>query len=178
MTAQMTTREKTLAIVVGVMVVALLSYLLLTQFQKKLTMLRGQLRDKQVELDTMKTLISERDLWLARGEWLKSHQAPLSEDPSKAAGQLLEDAKQIGLKHSITLENVNYGNPVTKPNYQSISVAFETKSDWKDLVDFLFDVQSPTDFRVFESCNLSLEPDKKMVRGKFKLAKWYAPKAG
>jgi hypothetical protein len=45
-------------------------------------------------------------------------------------------------------------------------------------VRFLHDVQQPEGFVVFESVNLQIEPsDPTMMRGKFKIARWFAPKA-
>jgi hypothetical protein len=51
-----------------------------------------------------------------------------------------------------------------------------TKSKWEDLVDFIYEMQSPNSFIVFESAKFELEPDKSNFRGTFRLAKWFAPK--
>jgi hypothetical protein len=41
---------------------------------------------------------------------------------------------------------------------------------------FLYDVQQPDAFVVFESVNLVIDSnDATMMRGKFKIARWFAP---
>lgn len=43
--------------------------------------------------------------------------------------------------------------------------------------DFLYEMQAPERFIVFESANLQIDQDDKtQIRGKFRIAKWYAPK--
>jgi hypothetical protein len=44
------------------------------------------------------------------------------------------------------------------------------------LVHFLYDAQQPDAFVVFESVNLIIDSgDPTMMRGKFKVAKWFTP---
>ena len=55
--------------------------------------------------------------------------------------------------------------------------SFEVKSAWPPLVHFLYDVQQPESFVVFESVTLNIDSaDPTMMRGKMKLARWFAPK--
>jgi hypothetical protein len=43
-------------------------------------------------------------------------------------------------------------------------------------VHFLYDVQRPDAFIVFENVNLAIDgSDPTMMRGKFKIARWFAP---
>ena len=64
----------------------------------------------------------------------------------------------------------------TTPSHQTVSATFETKSDWPPLVHFLYDVQRPEDFTVFEQVNLMVDAnDPTVMRGRFKIAKWFAP---
>ena len=59
---------------------------------------------------------------------------------------------------------------------QAVSATFETKSDWGALVHFLYDVQRPEAFTVFEQANLMIDAsDPTVMRGRFKIAKWFAP---
>ena len=44
------------------------------------------------------------------------------------------------------------------------------------MVHFLYDVQRPDAFVVFESVNLAIDgSDPTMMRGKLKIARWFAP---
>jgi hypothetical protein len=59
-------------------------------------------------------------------------------------------------------------------DHQSVFASFETKSPWPPLVHFLYDVQQPESFVVFESVALQIDPaDATMMRGKFKIARWF-----
>ena len=176
MIQQMNPRERMLATVVGVMLVSLLTYMLASTFQKHHTKLKSQLRDRQTELDAMKTLSTERELWLARDTFFREKQPPLA-NPGGAGVALLEETKEIAQKHNIVIENPLIGTPESKPNYQAVSVNLETKSKWENLVEFIYEVQAPGSFIVFENAKLTLDQsDKTQVRGNFRTAKWFAPK--
>jgi hypothetical protein len=175
MTGQMSAREKTLAALVGALVFAFVTLLLVKKFTNHHRELRQQLADKTALLDGMTKLIAERDLWVQRDAWLTSKQ-PKLENASRAATELLEQTVQpLAKSHNVLIENPNIPNPVPKPPfYQSYSVNFETKSGWPEMVDFLEELQAPDKFVVFESANLTLAGDKKQVLGKFRLARWYS----
>ena len=57
-----------------------------------------------------------------------------------------------------------------------VADSFDVKTPWPPLVRFLYDVQQPESFVVFESFTLNIDPaDPTMMRGKMKLARWFAP---
>jgi hypothetical protein len=133
---------------------------------------------KQKQRHTEQTvLLRESDLWTNRDKWLHEHQ-PAFHGASDASA-LLDQLKQVASKHSVLIENPAIGSTATTGNYQSVSVSIETKSQWPPLVHFLYDVEAPDAFMVFESANIAIDPsDPTQMRGKFKLARWYAPSTG
>jgi hypothetical protein len=176
MIPQMNAREKTLATIVGALLLSLITYLLLSTFQKHYTKLKNQLRDRQAELTAMKTLSTERELWLQRDAYFREKQPPLA-NPQGAGVELMNETKEIAKNHSIVIENPLFGTPEVRPSYQAVSISLETKSKWADLVEFLYEMQAPNNFIVFESAKLTLDQgDKTQVHGNFRLAKWFAPK--
>jgi hypothetical protein len=93
------------------------------------------------------------------------------------ASTLLDELKQKAAKHSILIENPAIGSSDSTPNYQAVFASIETKSPWPPLVHFLYDVQQPESFVVFESVNLAIDSsDPTTMRGKFKVARWFTPK--
>src|SRR5688500_4890713 len=104
MIQQMNSRERTLAIIVGALLVSLVTYMLATTFQKHHSKLQNQLRDRKAELGAMETLITERDLWLKRDAYFQEKQPPLA-NPGGAGVALMEETKEIASKHSIIIEN-------------------------------------------------------------------------
>jgi hypothetical protein len=134
--------------------------------------------DSRVEVVTRKqkhaeqtVLLRETDLWTNRDKWLREHQ-PAFHGASDASA-LLDQLKQVASKYSVLIENPAIGPSAGTGNYQSVSVSIETKSQWPPLVHFLYDVQAPDGFMVFESANIASDPTQ--MRGKFKIARWYAP---
>lgn len=114
-------------------------------------------------------------MWEKRAEWLKKNQ-PTLQSPQEASS-LLDQVKQVASKHKVLLENPSIGSGESNPNYQAVFAAVETKSPWPPLVHFLYEVQKPESFVVFESVNLAIDSaDPTMMRGKFKIGRWFAPK--
>ena len=122
-------------------------------------------------------LLRESDLWSKREQWLREHQ-PVFHGAGDASA-LLDQLKQIAGKYSVLIENPAIGNSPAAGAYQSVFASIETKSPWPPLVHFLYDVQAPDAFIVFESANIAIDPsDPTQMRGRFKIARWYAPESG
>jgi len=118
--------------------------------------------------------IRESDLWAQRDKWLQEHQPPFR--GASDASVLLDQLKQIASKYNVLIENPAIGSGESTPVYQSVFASVETKSPWPALVHFLYDVQNPETFIVFENVNIMIDPtDPTQMRGKFKVARWYAP---
>jgi len=50
------------------------------------------------------------------------------------------------------------------------------KCPWPALVHFLYEVQQPQSFVVFENVNLAVDSSEPtLMHGKFKIARWFAP---
>ncbi|MEP6936586.1 MAG: hypothetical protein ABI871_00800 [Chthoniobacterales bacterium] len=170
----MNPRERLLALLVAGTVFALFNLFLWSW-------LLGSLRKAHAQLATRKTARTEQvvymredALWRKRDQWLKDHQ-PRLKGPADAS-TLLDQVKEIAGKHKVLIENPAIGTGDTTPIQQSVFASIETKSAWPPLVHFLYDVQKPESFIVFESVNLAVDgTDPTTMRGKFKLARWFAP---
>jgi len=117
--------------------------------------------------------IKERDLWMKREEWIQKHQ-PVLKDAAEASA-LLDQLREVAGKYNVLIENPAIGAGETTPYHQTVFASIETKSPWPPLVHFLYDVQRPDAFAVFENVNLAIDgSDPTMMRGKFKIARWFA----
>ena len=174
---RMNPRERVLSLIVGGAIFLFLNYFIWSS-------LLGMLSQTQKDLATRKSIraqqsvfLKERSLWQSRDEWLGKFQPKLN-SPAEAS-LLLDQVKQVAQKHNIVLENPQLGTGDSTPNYQAAFASVETKSAWPPLVRFMYDVQQPESFVVFESVNLQIDAaDQTVMRGKFKIARWFAPKAG
>src|SRR4051794_33266869 len=172
---RMNKRERVLALVIAGLLFVLVNVFIWSS-------LLGSLRRTHSDLAARKSLraqqnvfLRERKMWDERADWLTKHQ-PVMKSPVEAS-VLLDQVKQASAKHSVLIENPAIGSSDTTANYQAVFASVETKSPWPPLVHFLYDVQQPENFVVFESVNLAIDSaDNTVLRGKFKIARWFAPK--
>jgi hypothetical protein len=135
---------------------------------------RSELGVRQRARAEQDAYLKDYDRWVKRDKWLRQHQPVL-----KSAGEastLLDQAKEIANKYNVLIENPSIGSGDSTGYHQSVFAAIETKSPWPPLVHFFYDVQQPEGFIVFENVNLQIDSgDPTMMRGKLKIARWFAP---
>jgi hypothetical protein len=135
---------------------------------------RSELAARKATRSEQTVYMRERELWAKRDQWVQKTQ-PTAKGAEEASN-LLEQLKQIAGKYNIVIENPAIGSGESTPNHQAVFASIETGSHWPELVHFLYDLQQPDAFIVFESVNLALDGnDATMMRGKFKIARWFAP---
>jgi hypothetical protein len=167
-------RERFLSAAVAAVIFLLLNWYIWGKLLGGLDQARRDLATRQDTRKVQDVFIRERSLWEKRAEWLKEHQ-PALKGPGEAS-TLLDQIKQIAGKHNVLIENPAIGTSDATPDRQAVFASFEVKSPWPPLVRFLYDVQQPESFVVFESFTLSIDPaDPTMMRGKMKVARWFAP---
>src|SRR5438034_4057745 len=120
---------------------------------------------RRAKLAEQALYVKEMDLWTKREEWIGKHQ-PVLNKPAEASN-LLDQLKQVAGKYNVLVENPAIGAGENTPTHQTVFASIETSSHWPDLVHFLYDVQQPDAFVVFDSVNLSVDTnDASMMRGK------------
>jgi hypothetical protein len=173
---RMTQRERRLAAIVAGGLILLINLLIWGKLFSTLGNARAELTLRKAAREEQRLYMNQRDLWAGRDKWLKEHQPILKS--AVEASTLLDQVKQVAGKHNILIENPAIGAGDSTPDRQSVFTSFETKSPWPPLVRFLYDVQQPEAFVVFESVQLHVDnADPTMMRGKFKMARWFAPAA-
>jgi hypothetical protein len=167
-------RERRLVVIVGGIVFLLLNWYLWGKLLSALDQARADLVARQNTRKVQEVFIRERALWEKRAEWLKEHQ-PTLKGPGDAS-TLLDEIKQVAGKHNVLIENPAIGTSDATPDRQAVFASFDVKSGWAPLVHFLYDVQQPGSFIVFESITLNIDAaDPTQMRGKMKIARWFAP---
>ncbi len=167
-------RERILLWIVAGALIVLLNLVIWNWLFGALGRARAQLATRQAACVEQAVYIKERDLWTKRDQWLTQHQPALKN--AAEASTLLDQVKEVAGKYNILIENPAIGSGETTPNHQTVFASIETKSPWPPLVHFLYDVQQPESFVVFESVSLMIDSgDPTMMRGKFKIARWFAP---
>jgi type II secretion system (T2SS) protein M len=174
---RMNQRERVLLLMIAAVVFLLINYALWSWLLGSLNRTRADLAANKAARLEQSIFLKERSMWEHRDDWLKKHQ-PALKSPVEAS-TLLDQVKQIASKHNIVLENPQIGSGDSTPNYQAVFASVETKSPWPPLVHFLYEVQQPEAFVVFENVSLAIDSaDPTVMRGKFKIARWFSPKQG
>ena len=171
---RMNPRERKLAWMVAGAVFLLINLLIWSKLMNAISNSRSELALRKATRSEQAAYIKERDLWAKRDKWLKEHQP--AQKGAEEASTLLDQIKEIAGKHNVLIENPAIGAGDSTPDHQAVFASFETKSPWQALVHFLYDVQQPESFVVFESVQLHVDnSDPSVMRGKFKMARWFAP---
>ena len=168
-------REQVLSMIVGGALFLLLNLFIWSSLLGAASSARADVATRKAAREQQSVFLRERKIWEKREEWLKKNQPTL-----KSAGEasaLLDKVKEVAGKHNILLENPAIGSSDSNANYQAVFASVETKSPWPPLVRFLYDLQQPEAFVVFENVQLAIDgTDPTMMRGKLKIARWFAPK--
>ncbi|MGZ5004445.1 MAG: hypothetical protein ACXWG7_02740 [Chthoniobacterales bacterium] len=171
----MNPRERVLSLIVAGALFLLINLFLWSALLGSLGKARSDLALRKATRKEQTMFMKEQPMWEKRADWLKQNQ-PALKSPGEAS-TLLDEVKQAAGKHNVLIENPAIGAGDSTPNYQAVFASVETKSPWPPLVHFLYDIQKPESFVVFENFSLAIDSaDPTMMRGKFKIARWFAPK--
>src|SRR5215471_19548995 len=171
---RMNPRERVLSWIVAGIVAVLLNLWILSSLLGAVASAQKEFATRQGKLAEQAVYVKERDTWTKRDEWMQQHQ-PVLKNPAEASA-LLDQLRESAGKCNILVENPAIGTGETTPYRQTVFASIETKSPWPPLVHFLYDAQRPDAFVVFENVNLAIDGnDPTMMRGKFKIARWFAP---
>ena len=171
---RMNPRERRLAYVVGGILFLLVNLFIWNVLLGMSSDTRKRYADERTERASEEVYLTEEKMWQRRADWLKKNQ-PSSNNPAEASS-LLTRVKEIAGRYNVQVENPQIGPTENAPSHQSVSATFETKSGWEPLVHFLYDMQRPEGFYVFENVSLMVDAnDPTVMQGRFKIAKWFAP---
>ena len=171
---RMNKRERTLALIVGGIVFVLLNFVIWDSLFGMLGNARTDLAARKSTRAQQNIYLKEAPIWAKRDEWLTQHQPALKN--ASEASTLLDQVKEIAAKHNVLIENPAIGTGESTVDHQTVFASVETKSPWPPLVHILYDVQQPASLVVFENVSIHVDGnDQTMMRGKFKIARWFAP---
>jgi len=179
MSATMSGREKTLSLLVGAAALLFVTFFVVDYFLKNKARLNADLTSKTRQLKSLQTLQADKALWEQRDAWLLEKQPKLVNQDG-AGVDLLGQVKELGKKHVVLIDSSRLLPAAARKAelpYVPVGIEIETKSTWRALIAFLSELQTPEQFIVLDSANLKIDAaDATQMRGKFKIARWYAPK--
>ena len=176
MSGPLSTREKTLSILVGAIVFLLVTFFVTDYFLKNNARLTADLAVKTRKVKAIQLRSADKALWDQRAAWLAEKQ-PKLDDAKRAGVQLQETVKELAKKNGVQLESPGLPDPAPKPHYTAVGFNIQTKSTWKELIAFLGELQAPEQFIAFDFVKLTIDAaDATKMHGEFKIVRWYAPK--
>jgi hypothetical protein len=175
MFAQMSQREKALAGLIGGALAVLVSVVLVKFFLGHHTQIKKDLAVSEAKIKQLRSLEAERTLWAQRDAWLTA-EMPHLEDSAVANKQLTDAVKQIASTQTVIIEPPSHGLPSKQPNYTSLGIRTSARAPWKNMADFIRELQTPGQFIVLESVDLKVDPnDKTQLKADMMISKWFAP---
>ena len=175
MLAQMSSRERTLALLVGGVLALLVNLVLFKFFLGKKTEFQVSIAKTEAKIADLKQRETQRALWAERDAWLTSS-LPTLGDPMVANRELGEVVKEIAKKHTVTIETPNPGVPSRQKDYVALGIRVSAKAAWQPMLDFLRELQAPGQFIVFDPLDMKVDAtDKTQLRAEVTVTKWFAP---
>lgn len=177
MIAQMSARERTLAMLVSAVAFLFLNFVVVDYFLKNQRRLKEELARGSGSLAALQMQLAQKPLWEERAARLAA-ELPTLEAEDRAGVELLNQVTQLAKSKSVQIVNQSLGVPSHQPEYSAVAVQLETTSTWEALVAFLQEVQAPGKFLVFENADLKKDDkDETQMRCSLRIAHWFAPKA-
>ncbi len=171
---RMNQRERMMTLIVAGVLLVLINIFIWRWLLGTISNSRRELASRKATRSEQIVYMKERELWAKRDQWLQKTQP--TQKGAEEASTLLDQLKAVAEKYDVLIANPAIGSGETTPNHQAVFASIETSSHWPELVHFLYDVQQPDAFVVFESVNLAIDgADPTTMRGKFKIARWFAP---
>jgi Tfp pilus assembly protein PilO len=168
--------ERRLMAVMGLVAAVLLNLVLFKFCRTKYLAFREQIESKEREIADLELLASGKDVWLQRSAWVDSAQ-PRLENEALAGNNLLNALKETASKHGVTITKPQIGVAVPQGKSVAVPVQFEVRTSWKSLGAFVYELQGPGQFMVFQQARLKVDPnDKTLMLAEFTVAKWFAKK--
>jgi hypothetical protein len=175
MIAQMSQRERTLALLVGGAVALLLTVFLIKFFLDNYNQRKQEREAAELQLRKFENLEKERDRWAKRDAWLTMNLVPMG-DRDVADKKHRDYVQEVAKKNQVIIEKSDPCNKSNQGAYVSLNSRMECKGTWDQIAMFLGDLQQPEDMIVIESLDLKVDPtDKEKLRAMMVVAKWYGP---
>lgn len=109
-----------------------------------------------LERQNIDALLSDRDYWRERQEWLDANQPGL-ENVGAAQGELIQALQSVARDRGITILDQTILEPVFQTHYQEIAVKLKLTASFEDMVGWLADIQAPDRFYIVNQLQLSID---------------------
>jgi Tfp pilus assembly protein PilO len=175
MLAQMSQRERMIAIGLGSVIALFINVILIRFFLKHHDTQKYNIAQTQAKIDNLKRLEPERAKWEARKRHIDATMPVLGEI-DVANRQLSEMIKEVAKKHNLIINQPNPGVANKASYYTALGLKIDVKGAWPQLRDFLNELQTPGQYIVLDPVEIKVDPtDKTQHHVSVTVTKWFAP---
>jgi len=139
--SNISSREKRLLVVLGVVVFGIINFFVLQYLWGQHKTLSGQLSQARDETTLLEAEVQDIKELKSRDTWL-SQQQKLMPNQDLANEQLLTKV-QSATRGDVIVENVQFRGLTDGGHYKGMGMAFRANAQWKPLLRFLYELQSP-----------------------------------
>lgn len=174
--AKLSSKELRLLVLFCGAIFLALNVILLKQMLTSVKRSQLQIKTFTTKREEIQALLSDREYWEERQQWMEIHQPQLSE-PGEAQGELIAHLQKFARERGITILEQTILEPSQQPPFRKIAVRLKLTAPMQDMVEWLAEIQSPDGFYVVEQ--MLIAPDQrskeeeKPVICTFQVAKLY-----
>jgi hypothetical protein len=170
----LTPNEKKLVTVIGMLIFGIVNIIGLSTAKDKSTQEAQKLKVQNMTRLDSNTILQEEKKWTDYRQWIDANQPTITspEDGQRALNNYLES---VAKAHKVTLSQPAIGGLTKQPYYQEISVGLQAQGTLQNVVQWIADLQQPTNFQAITSVTLKAnDKDPAKVTCNLQLARWYS----
>ncbi len=169
----MTANEQRLALGLGAILLlggAFLGLTKLKAWKMRVDTVAMEVETQRVEADA---LLAQKDFWTQRSAWLAEKQ-PLYTIGGEALQTLLTRVEELAAKHNVSLPQRQPNEPSERAGLTSANVTITAQGDMVNVLQWLHELQQPTEFISIPSLNIIPNDEKNSeVIASMIIQKWY-----
>lgn len=170
----LTASEKRLSIILAIALFLMVNLIVLSFSIRSWQTAKRQITSLQATKVEQDSWLAQKDFWMERNEWLKTHQ-PAPPASGVGASELLQQIQQSAKSANVRILDQKLPDPTITPDYQEYSVQLRVSGSLEALTKWLTTLQTPEAFIAIPSFDLISDKEPPQVICDLTIAKWYKP---
>jgi hypothetical protein len=169
---QLTSREKRLAIFLGLAVFVVVNLIGLVVLKRQRVALENQLSDLESRAMVHEVLLGQKREWLKKEAWMSEHQ-PVYSSPGDAMTDLVEDLSAGSNRSGLDMTPPRLDEVESFPTHNEVSATVEVSGSLRSVVGWLAQLQQPEKFQAVTSFSLASDKEPPNVKADLRVARWF-----
>jgi Tfp pilus assembly protein PilO len=169
---KISSREKMLAIALGVIAFLIVNLLFLPKLTTANRLAKQKGKELKAELTAADGWIKQSAYWKEREDWLEKEEPTLTERGNASATQI-EELQKFAQEFGLQLKDLQLLSPKEAEFYHPVGVRFSLVGPWASVVRFLAELQTPTLFDVIPRISIRSATEPSQVHCEIELQRWF-----